>query len=94
MKKSDPILERIEAFNEAKGGGVIINKVNGGYSLFLETTGAPIARLRPSGKGGKVEVKWWRNGKWANIGDFGPMVMSLDDALKYIASQPIFWIRA
>jgi hypothetical protein len=93
-KKEDPILARIEAFNQEKGGGVIVQKAARGYSLFREDTGAPVARLRPTGKGDSVEVMWWSHrDRWDQIGDFGPMVMSLDKALKYIAEDPMgcFW---
>ena len=34
MKKHNDLLGRIEAFNEAKRGGVIIEKAAKGYSLF------------------------------------------------------------
>ena len=62
-KKHDEILARIEAFNEAKGGGVIIQKAAKGYSLFRGSNGKPLARLRPTGKGDQVEVMWWRRDK-------------------------------
>ena len=55
-KKHDEILERIEAFNEADGGGVVIQKAANGYALFREDSGKPIARLRPTEKGDQVEV--------------------------------------
>jgi hypothetical protein len=58
-KKRDDILARIEEFNEAKGGGVVIRKVANGYSMFREDNGKPIARLRPTGKSDQVEVMWW-----------------------------------
>lgn len=92
--KRDEMLARIEAYNEAKGGGVVIQKASKGYSLFREDNGRPIARLRPTGKGDQVEVMWWSHrDKWDQIGDFGPMVMSLDEALEYVAKDPIgcFW---
>jgi len=92
--KPDPMLERITAFGEAKGGGVLIQKQSKGYSLFREDNGRPVARLRPTGKGDLVEVMWWSHrDKWDQIGDFGPMVMSLDEALDYINKDPmgIFW---
>jgi len=88
------LLTRIEAFNEANGGGVIIQKAAKGYSLFREDTGRPVARLRPTGKGDQVEVMWWSHrDKWDQIGDFGPMLMSLDEALEYVAKDPMgcFW---
>lgn len=93
-KRTDKLLARIEAFNQAKGGGVVVQKAARGYSLFREDTGAPLARLRPTGKGDRVEVMWWSHrGRWDQIGDFGPMVMPLSEALKYIAKDPIgcFW---
>jgi hypothetical protein len=93
-KKDDAILARLEAFNEARGGGVRIEKAAKGYSLFREDTGQPVARLRPTGEGDRVEVLWWSHrGKWDQIGDFGPMVLSLDQALNYILRDPMgcFW---
>jgi len=88
------MLKRIEAFNQANGGGVAIQKTAKGYSLFREDTGEPVARLRPTGQGNQVEVMWWSHrDKWDQIGDFGPMVMPLAKALKYVAKDPedIFW---
>lgn len=93
-KKTDEILDRIEAFNQEKGGGVIIQRAAKGYSLFREDNGKPIARLRPTGKGDQVEVMWWSHrDKWEQIGDFGPMLMSLDEALMCIAKNKLgcFW---
>jgi hypothetical protein len=60
MAKYDAMLERIRAFNRTRGGGVVAERVNKGYSLFSAATGAPIARLRPTGTGDEVEVFWWR----------------------------------
>ena len=51
-KKNDVILARIEVFNETQGGGVMIRKAARGYSLFRENTGQPVARMRPTGRGG------------------------------------------
>jgi hypothetical protein len=93
-KQSDDLLPRIEAFNEAKGGGVVIQKAAKGYSLFREDTGRPIARLRPTGKGDQVELMWWSHrDRWEQIGDFGPLVMPLDEALTCIAENRLgcFW---
>jgi hypothetical protein len=91
----DDFLARIQAFNTANGGGVVIRKAAKGYSLYQERTGQPVARLRPTGKGDQVEVMWWRSHgeRWDQIGDFGPMVMALDDALEYVAKDPMgfFW---
>ena len=92
--KSDAILDRIMAFNEAKGGGVLIEKRSHGYSLFREDNGRPIARLRPSGKDDLVEVLWWSyRDKWEQIGDMGPLMMPLEEALIYLSKDPVgvFW---
>ena len=92
--KSDTMLDRIMAFNEANGGGVRIEKRSNGYSLFREDNGRPIARLRPSGKDDRVEVLWWSyRDKWEQIGDMGPLVMPLEEALEYISKDPmgVFW---
>ena len=92
--KPDTMLDRIMAFNEAKGGGVRIETRSKGYSLFREDNGRPIARLRPSGKSELVEILWWSHrDKWEPIGDFGPMTMPLEEALTYISKDPmgVFW---
>ena len=97
MKKTSrpaPLFDRIVAFNEARGGGVRIEKRSKGYSLFREDNGRPIARLRPSGKADVVEILWWSHrDQWEQIGDFGPMTMPLEKALNYISKDPmgIFW---
>lgn len=93
-KKNDDFLARIETFNKANGGGVILEKAAKGYSLFRADTGQPVARLRPTGKDDQVEVLWWSHrDKWDHIGDFGGMFMPLDEALDYVARDPIgcFW---
>ncbi len=73
---------------------MLIRKANKGYSLFRADNGRPVARLRPTGKGDKVEVMWWSHrDRWDQIGDFGPMIMPLDEALLYIAKNGggFFW---
>ena len=92
--KRDTLLDRILAFNETQGGGVLVQKRSKGYSLFREDSGRPVARLRPTGKGDLVEVMWWSHrDQWDQIGDFGPMVMPLNKAMEYVAQDPegIFW---
>ena len=81
-KSLDLTLSRIEAFNEANGGGVIIRKSGNGYSLFVEDRGAPLARLRPIGKGDMYNILWWSHReKWEPIGDFGGVHLPLEKAL-------------
>ena len=59
MVNPDPYLARIEAFNTKNGGGVTITKMRNGYTLHLTATGAPIARLQPTGLDDEVRVKFW-----------------------------------
>lgn len=94
MSGVDAMLERIQAFNRARGGGIVIEKAARGYSLRSERGGAPIARLRPTGDGDKVQVLWWNGERWRASGPFGIATMPLDKALDYIASEPAFWIHA
>jgi len=94
MAKSDPILKRIEAFNQANGGGIAIQKAAKGYSLFREYNGEPVVWLCPTGQADNVEIMWWSHrDKWDEIGDFGPLVMPLAKALEFVAEDPesIFW---
>jgi len=86
--------ERIEAFNQARGGGVAMHKAGRGYSLTSENTGAPVARLRPTEEADKVQVLWWNGQRWAASGPFGIETMPLDEALDHSASEPHFWINA
>ena len=86
--------KRIEAFNQTRGGGVAVHKAGRGYSLLSERTGAPVARLKPTGEADKVQVLWWNGRRWGASGSLGIATMPLDDALDYVASEPHFWINA
>ena len=86
----DALLERIEAFNRARGGGVVVRKVARGYTLLSERTGAPVARFRPTGEADKVQVFWWNGERWAASGPFGIVTMPLDRALDHVANEPNF----
>lgn len=57
---ADAVLDRIETFNRHHGGGVVVRKLARGYSLFSERTGAPLARLRPTGDGEVASANWWK----------------------------------
>ncbi len=94
MPASDPMRERIEAFSQARGGGVVVHKAGRGYSLTSQHTGAPLARLKPTGDADKVQVLWWNGQRWAASGPFGIATMTLGAALYYIASEPHFWTSA
>ncbi len=94
MPSSDPMRKRIEAFNQACGGGVTVHKAGRSYSLLSERTGVPLARLKPTGDADKVQVLWWNGQRWGASGPFGITTIPLDAALDYIASEPHFWTNA
>ncbi len=86
---------RIEAYPwPPQRGGVEVVRANKGYTLYSRRTGGPVARLRPTGSSGKVQVLWWRRDAWGDPGPFGREVMPLEEALEFIASEGFFWIHA
>ncbi len=91
----DFIQGRIEAFNQAQGGGICVRKDRGGYSLIREDTGVPVARLRPRQLEGKFEILSWSKSseRWQRVGEWGITAYSLDEALDFISRDPYdcFW---
>jgi hypothetical protein len=65
-----------------------------GYTLHHALSGAPVARLRPTGRKGSVEVLYWSAWKerWAATGLFGRTILPIDEALHFIAHEDIFWV--
>jgi hypothetical protein len=59
-----------------------------------EQRSRPVARLRPTGTDGRFEVLYWSLWKqrWASTGPFGRTILSIDDALQFIAHEDIFWV--
>ena len=90
MPASDAIRARIEAFNQVRGG-VAGHKAESGCSPVSERTGAPLARLTPTGGADNVQVLWWRGQRWGASGPFGFATVPLGAALDRIASEPHFW---
>ncbi len=88
----DPIIRRIERFRCSRGA-LFAERRNRGYTLFSAHSGAPVARLRPTGPEGSFEVPYWSlwKNRWAPTGPFGRTVLSIDDALRFIAYEDIFW---
>ena len=84
--------DRIAAYPFPRGGAEVV-RANRGYTLYSRRTDGPVARPRPTSQG-KVQVLWWRGTAWAALGDFGPVIMTLDQALEYIAPEGFFWINA
>jgi hypothetical protein len=91
MRKED-IADRIEAFDAANGGGVGYSIDKGAYHLYLRDTQAPVARLKPTGNGDYVRLGYWSHRRrWEDIDDMGGVVLPLNEALEFIASESIFW---
>jgi hypothetical protein len=92
----DIVQYRIEVFNREQGGGVIVRKDRNGYTLVREESGVPVARLRPKDAKGNYEVLYWSpdTDRWRAVGSIGGTVLALDEALDFIASDPMecFWI--
>ena len=98
MAGANAMRERIAAHPWPRGGVEVIRATRGytlcGYTLYSRRTGGPVARLRPTGKEDNVQVLWWRREAWATPGDFGPLTLSLDEALDFVATEGFFWINA
>jgi hypothetical protein len=89
---TDPIIEQIENFR-CRRGRLAAERRNRGYTLYRAASGMPVARLRPSGREGRFEVLYWSLWKerWTSAGPLGRIILPLDDALRFIASEDIFW---
>jgi len=91
----DFVQSRIEAYNREQGGGVSVRKDAHGYTLIRDDTGMPVARLRPKEKARRFEVLRWSSSHdcWRPVGMIGTTVLSLDEALDFIAQDPMdcFW---
>jgi hypothetical protein len=89
---TDPIIQRIEEFR-CRRGRLAAERRNRGYTLYRAASGLPVARLRPTGREDRVEVLYWSLWKerWTSAGPFGRTILPVDDALRFIASEDIFW---
>ena len=94
MAKTDSVLDRMTEYFDKKRAPVTVRRINKGYSI-IDESGEPIARFRPrAADSDSVEVLWWSHrDKWDHIGDFGGLVMGLEEALEYVVSDPmgVFW---
>ena len=91
--RPDDLRDRIAAYPFPRGGVEVV-RANRGYTLYSRRTDGPVSRLRPTSEGDEVQVLWWRGTAWAAPGDFGPVIMPLDQALQFIATEGFFWINA
>lgn len=90
---TDDIVRRVEHFRFPKGT-VVAERRNRGYALYRARSGAPVARLRAVGRNDRFEVLYWsaQRERWAATGPFGRTILSIDDALQFIAHEDIFWV--
>jgi len=90
---TDAIIQQIEQF-QCPRGALFAKCRNQGYTLYDVGSGVPVARLRPAGNEGGFEVLYWSLWKerWASTGPFGRIILSIDDALQFIAREDIFWV--
>ncbi len=58
MTETDPILDRAEAFNRERDGGVTAFRSRGGCTLVLTATCATIARLKSESPDSKFRVRY------------------------------------
>ena len=93
-KEHDSVLKKLTEYFEKKHSPVLVQRVNKGYSIIHES-GERIARLVPrGGDSDHFKILWWSHrDKWERIGDFGGVVMSIEEALEYVLPDPmdIFW---
>ena len=70
--RTDVIRDRIAAYPFPRGGVEVV-RANRGYTLYSRRTDGPVARLRPTGDGDKVQVMWWRGTAWAAPATSAPL---------------------
>ena len=70
------IVRQIEDFRYPRGV-LFAEHRNRGYTLHDAKSGAPVARLRPTGTEGRFEVLYWSlwKGRWASAGSFGRTIL-------------------
>ena len=75
-------------------GLLVAERRNRGYTIYDATSGAPVARLRPTKDDDRFEVLYWSlwKDRWATTGPFGRTILSINDALQFIAHEDIFWV--
>jgi len=90
---TDAIIQSVDDFRCSRGT-LFAERRNRGYTLYDAGSGAPVARLRPAGSEGRFEVLYWSLWKerWSSTGPFGRTILSIDDALRFIDHEDIFWV--
>lgn len=86
MARKDRVRDRIRDFGESRYWEV--RKAGGGYGLYREENGRPVARLKPDGKGGFQVQKWgYPRERWQPLLPGSPVVLPLEDALEFIVTR-------
>ena len=90
---TDLVVQRIEAFRCPRGT-LFAERRNRGYTLYHAPSGALVARLRPVGDDGRVEVLYWSQWKerWTKAAPMGRMALTIERALEFIANEDVFWV--
>jgi hypothetical protein len=90
----DPVIDRIERFRFRRGP-VCVERRKGGYTILSADSDNPVARLKPGRHEGNFEIMYWSAWKerWISSGPLGRTVLSLDDALRFIDYENIFWVH-
>jgi hypothetical protein len=48
--------------------------------------------LKPTGNGDEIRLEYWSHRRrWEDVDDMGGVVLPLDEALKFIANEGVFW---
>ena len=89
----DPIIHRIAGFRCSRGS-LVAERRRRGYTLYGAQSGTLVARLRLTKCADRFEILYWSlwKNRWTSTGPFGSTVLSIDDALGFIASEDIFWV--
>ena len=63
--------------------------------VYNARSGAPLARLRPTGSEDRFQVLYWPLWKerWVSAEPLGPAKLSIKRALLFIPAEAIFWTR-
>jgi len=88
---NDAMIQRIERFR-CRRGTLLAEQRSRGYTLYHASSGAPVARLRPTEGNDCFEVLYWSAWKerWTRTGPFGRTTSPIDEALQFIAYEDIF----
>jgi hypothetical protein len=92
----DFIKGRIELYFAKEGGGIVVRKDRTAYTLVMDDSSIPVARLVRASKTGGFDVSCWSRSRnrWERLGEWGASFPTLDEALDFITDDPLecFWL--